>query len=97
MEVMRHKTVVDSGFGRGRGWRWGAQSVREVHSKGGGGNAISSSIGSVARVRGGGGGGGGGMLKAHLSCEALPIYLFNYGILGIKNLIVKYNGYFLKL
>ena len=35
------------------GW---AQSVREVHSKGGGGNAISSSIGSVARVRGGGGG-----------------------------------------
>ena len=55
MEVMRHKTVVDSGFGRGRGWRWGAQSVREVHSKGGGGNAISSSIGSVARVRGGGG------------------------------------------
>ena len=37
----------------GVGW---AQSVREVHSKGGGGNAISSSIGSVARVRGGGGG-----------------------------------------
>ena len=72
------------------GW---AQSVREVHSKGGGGNAISSSIGSVARVRGG----GGGTLKARLSCEALPICLFNYGILGIKNLIVKYNGYFLKL
>ena len=76
----------------GVGW---AQSVREVHSKGGGGNAISSSIGSVARVRGGGG--GGGTLKARLSCEALPICLFNYGILGIKNLIVKYNGYFLKL
>ena len=55
MEVMRHKTVVDSGFGRG--WRWGAQSEREVHSKWGGGNAISSSIGSVARVKGGGGGG----------------------------------------
>ena len=75
----------------GVGW---AQSVREVHSKGGGGNAISSSIGSVARVRGGE---GGGTLKARLSCEALPICLFNYGILGIKNLIVKYNGYFLKL
>ena len=75
----------------GVGW---AQSVREVHSKGGGGNAISSSIGSVARVRGVG---GGGTLKARLSCEALPICLFNYGILGIKNLIVKYNGYFLKL
>ena len=59
------------------GW---AQSVREVHSKGGGGNAISSSIGSVARVRGGGGGGGEGTLKARLSCEALPICLFNYGM-----------------
>ena len=78
-------------MGVGVGW---AQSVREVHSKGGGGNAISSSIGSVARVRGGG---GGGTLKARLSCEALPKCLFNYGILGIKNLIVKYNGYFLKL
>ena len=77
----------------GVGW---AQSVREVHSKGGGGNAISSSIGSVARVRGGGGGGR-GTLKARLSCEALPICLFNYGILGIKNLIVKYNGYFFKI
>ena len=41
-------------MGVGVGW---AQSVREVHSKGGGENAISSSIGSVARVRGGGGGG----------------------------------------
>ena len=44
--------MVDSGFGRGRGWGWwGGGGTKCVRSSqlGGGGNAISSSIGSVAR------------------------------------------------
>ena len=43
MDVMRHKTVVDSAFGRGWGGGGGGGT------KCGGGNAISSPIGSVAR------------------------------------------------
>ena len=47
-------------------------------------------------MRGGGGGGGGGTLKLAYRVRLCPICLFNYGVLGIKNLIAKCNGCFFK-
>ena len=44
MEMMRHKTVVDVGFGMGGGTR-----CERGSQLGGGGNAVSSPVKSVAR------------------------------------------------